>query len=269
MKTVLALELGRLRNAEYYQLMSSAMHCFPGELQDKYKFISRYVKLNDCMTLFEGLFNNNNKAEETPEVQAADKARDTVFIGIKQIVQGLLRSGDPAQKSAAEKIWHIIEPYKNAYKSGHGANSGSFHRFLSRVMEEEAYRYITMLNLNNQIDELITLNDAFDEIFYKRSQKYQAAKDADNLAEIRRKMNVAYRDLMAKVDALYLIADDDNVDATKTEIGALIDKVNGVIFDMSSTISRRRGVKIIIENEENKENDDDSPIEISDNVPKE
>jgi hypothetical protein len=123
------------------------------------------------------------------------------------------------------------------------------------------------LNLNNQIDELITLSDAFDDILYKRSQKYQAAKEADNLVEVRRKMNVAYRNLIAKVNALYLIADDDNVEPTKADIGKLIDDINGVIFQMSRTISRRRGVNIIEENKD--EENSTGPIELSGEEPHE
>jgi len=270
MKTVLVLDLAKLRNAEYYQIMLNVMHCFPGELQDKYKFINRYAKLNDCMVLLEGLFNKNKKAKETPEVEAADKARDDMFIGIKQIVQGFLRSGDPAQKAAADKLWHIIEPYKKSHRSNYGANSGSFHKFLVDVKEENVYYCVTALNLNNQIDELTTLNNAFDEIFYKRGEVYQASKESDSLVEIRKNMNVAYRDVIAKVNALYLIADDESVEPAKSEIGALIKQINGILFEMIRTISRRRGIKIIIEDEENKDDENSNgPIELSGELPHE
>ena len=260
MKKVLALYLGRLRNAEYYNFAYSVMRCFTADLKTDYKFTKRYDKLNDSMILFEGIFNKNKKAKETPEVQSADKARDAVFIGIKQLIKGFLRSGDPGQKAAAEKIQFLLEPYKGANATGYEANSGSIHKFLSDVKQEDVYHYITMLNLNYQIDELTTLNDAFDEIFHKRAESYLATHDADNLLEIRRKMNVAYRDLIAKVDALYLIADDDDAEPTKVKLGSLIDQINAIILQMSRTISRRRGVNIIVKDEENKDND--GPIEI-------
>ena len=269
MKTVLNLALTRLRNAEYYQLMSRTKHYFNGELRTKYNLIDRFQIFDDCMTLFDGLFAKNKKAEETPEVQSAREARNSMFIGIKELIRGLLRSGSPAQIASAKKIAFLLEPYKGANADGHGSNSGYIHKFIADVMEEDTYFYITNLNLNNQIDELITLSDAFDDILYKRSQKYQAAKEADKLVEVRKKMNVAYRNLIAKVNALYLIADDDKVETTKADIGKLIDDINGVIFEMSRTISRRRGVNIII-NEENKDEDNSTgPIELSGEEPHE
>ena len=71
------------------------------------------------------------------------------------------------------------------------------------------------------------------------------------------------------MNALYLIADDDAVEPTKADIGKLIDDINGVIFEMSRTISRRRGVNIII-NEENKDEDNSTgPIELSGEEPHE
>jgi hypothetical protein len=268
MKTVLALYLERLRNAEYYQFMLTVMHCFTNEQKTKYKFINRYDKLNDSKILFEAIFNSNKKAKETPEVQAADKARDTVFIGIKQIIQGFLRAGDPGQKAAAEEIMFLLEPYKNAYKASQEANSGLLHKFIADIKQDDVYNYVTMLNLNHQIDELAALNDAFDEIFYKRGESYLAAKDADNLVKIRKNMNIAYRDLMAKVNALYLIADDDDDNVVKGDIGALIDHINAIILQLSHTISRRRGINIIIKDDEGNDNGD-GPIEISGEAPKE
>ena len=267
MKTVFALYLGRLRSAEYYQFMLTVMHCFTVELKTKYKFIDRYEKLNDSKVLFETIFNKSKKAKETPEVQSADKARDTVFIGLKQIIQGFLRAGDPGQKAAAEKILFLLEPYKNAYKAGQEANSGLLHKFIADIKQADIYNYVTMLNLNHQIDELTALNDAFDEIFYKRGESYLAVKDAENLGKIRRTMNIAYHDLIAKANALYLIADDDSDKSVKEDIGALIDHINAIILQMSRTISRRRGVNIIVKDEENKDDDSDGPIEISGDPP--
>jgi hypothetical protein len=269
MKVVLTVHLTKLRNAEYYQLMSRTKHYFSGELRTKYNLIDRFQLFDDCMTLFDGLFAKNKKAEETPEVQAARKVRNSMFIGIKEMLRGLLRSGSPAQIASAKKIEFLLDPYKGANADGNASNSGLIHKFIADVMEEDTYFYITNLNLNNQIDELITLSDAFDDILYKRSQKYQAAKEADKLVEVRKKMNVAYRNLIAKVNALYLIADDDAVEPTKADIGKLIDDINGVIFEMSRTISRRRGVNIII-NEENKDDENSTgPIELNGEEPHE
>ena len=274
MKTLLAFELGRLRNAEYYNFAYSVMDCFTNELKTEYKFTKRYNKLSDLMLLFEAIFNKNKKAKETPEVQAADKARDAVFIGIKQLVKGFLRSGDPGQKVAAEKIQFLLEPYKGANAAGYSSNSGSIHKFLADIKQPGIYDFVTMLNINYQVDELTTLNDAFDDIYHKRSESYLATHDADNLLEIRRKMNVAYRELVAKVDALYLIADDEDTELTKDKIGTLIDQINAIILQLSRTISRRSGINIIIKdendkNEENKDNDSDGPIEISGELPHE
>ena len=260
MKTTLSVYLHSLRNPEYYYLFYSIMRCFTSELKTDYKFTKRYDKLNDLMLLFESIFDKNKKAEETPEVQSADKARDSVFIGIKQILKGFSRAGDPGQKAAAEKIQFLLEPYKSANSKGYAANSGSIHKFLADVKQDDIYHYITMLNLNHQIDDLSSLNDAFDDIFHKRAESYLAAKDSDNLVELRRKMNVAYHDLVAKVNALYLIADDEDAEPTKAKVGGLIDQMNAIILEMSRTVSRRRGVNIIIKDEENKDNDD--PIEI-------
>ena len=70
------------------------------------------------MTLFNGLFAKNKKAEETPEVQAARKARNSMFIGIKELIRGLLRSGSPAQIASAKKIEFLLDPYKGANTDG-------------------------------------------------------------------------------------------------------------------------------------------------------
>jgi hypothetical protein len=270
MKTIRTVYLRNLRNPEYYQFMLQVMSCFTVELKTKYKFTARYDALDDSMTLFEGIFNASKKAEETPEVQSADKARDAVFIGIKQLIKGFSHAGDPAQKAAAAKIQFMLDPYKNANAKGYEANSGFIHKFIIDVKEAEIYNYITMLNLNHQIDDLIALNNSFDDIYYKRGQAYAAADKAGKLREIRDNMNPSYRNLIEKVSALYLIADDDDDNAVKGEIGALVDKINAIIYQTALTISRHRsGVRIIVEDEENKDNDSDGPIEISGEPPRE
>gem|GEM_PF-811426 len=264
MKKVLSLYLSKLRNAEYYQAISVLMNCFTTELKTKYKFDGLYNELNDSKVRIDVLFNKNRKAEETPEVKAADKARDAVFVGVKQLIQGFLHAGDPGQKAAAEKIQFVLKPYKSANSTGYEANSGSIHKFLVDVKKNDVYNYVTKLNINHQIDELAALNDAFDEIYYKRADSYLASEKIGKLGEIRKAMDTAYRNLIEKVNALYLIADDDNISQTKDDIGELIDHLNAIILQTSRTISRRRGVKIIVEddNGDGNGNDGDSPIEI-------
>jgi hypothetical protein len=268
MKKILTVYLRNLRNAEFYQFILSIMHCFTSELRTKYKFNARYNALKDSITLFEAIFNENKKAVETPEVKSADKARDAVFIGIKQIVKGFAHSGTHLQKVAAAKVQFLIDPYKNANAKGYEANSGFLHKFLIDVLKPDMYEHITTLNLNNQIDDLNALNKAFDEIYYKRGQSYNAAAEAGKLRDIRNKMNPAYRNLIDKVSALYLIATDDSDDAVKDEIGALIDGINGVIYQTARTISRHRGINIIVKDEDD-DDGDNGPIDLSGEEPKE
>ena len=97
-----------------------------------------------------------------------------------------------------------------------------------------------MLGLTDAIEQLKTANNEFNAIYMGRSGEKLVRASTENMKSIPPKVDTAYRSLASAINALYQVNSlITRSDATETELGGLIDGVNGLIVQLHQTLSIR------------------------------
>ena len=250
MKKIQFLQVARLHNAECFQFYNRVLAYLNSFFVDQYKLERLFAPFIDLYHQFEDIYNDNHSSLLTNELKVADKARDNQFIGTKQMISSFERFGTEAEKEAALVLSHVLKPYKEALRKSMMKNSGEIRSFIADMTNSANAGYVTTLNLESRIAELENLNEAFDDIYFARESKKLSAKESAKLIQIRKDIDTAYRNLAEKINALYVIAYDEEDDAVKDDLGMFIENINAIVQTMQHSINVREGRKHSTEEEQ-------------------
>ena len=239
MKAIIQIYLSRLRNAEYYLLIKAILGLFHQALVEELKFESLIKNLKELADRFEDTYLSNQASILTPEAQQADRSRDDYFIGIGDIVKGFERLGNEEEKRAAAAISHAMRPYRNTPRTSLNENTAQLKAFIFDMSQGENRDYIETLNLSDRILELENLNENFDDLLHARAEKRMTAEEVGKLVDLRKEIDPAYRAVIDRVSALYMIAYQDKDETKEPQLSDLIDSINLNIRLIQDTVNRR------------------------------
>ena len=262
MKTVIQINLSRLRNAEYYLLIQSILGRFHQALAQELKFEALIENLKEPFDRFETTFLSNQSSVYTPEIQQADRARDDYFIGLGDIIKGFERLGNEEEKQAATAINHVMRPYVNTPRVSLNENTAQLRAFIYDMSLPENLYSINVLKLESRISGLEDLNVNFDDLLHARLEKRVSAEEVGKLVEIRKEIDPAYRAVIDRTNALYMIAYQDKDNVREPQLSELIDTLNIDIRLIQDTVHRREARrKNAKEKKESEVGEDESKIE--------
>ena len=241
MKTVNTAKLSYLRNAEYYLLIKSTLGQFHQSLTEELKFEALIKNLSDSFGRYEDTYLSNQSSILTPEIQQADRDRDNYFIGLGNVVKGFERLGNEAEKRAAAVISHAMRPYHSTPKAPTNENTAQLKAFIFDMSQGENRHHIETLKLSGRISELENLNANFEDLLHARAENRTNSEGVGKLVDLRKEIDVAYRAVIDRVNALYMIAYQDKDEEKEPVLSELIDRINLNVRLVQEAASRREG----------------------------
>ena len=240
MKEILKANLNNARNAEHYQFHSDVLSIVTVE-------VATAQKIEGLRSEYAALFDKENTAfiqnrayESTKEVEAKDRVRDELFLYIKQTVDSNLYCPVATKKAAAEKLSFAMKPYRSANSKAFAENTAQVTNLVADFQSETYAEYVELLGLTDAVEQLKTANNEFNAIYMGRSGEKLVRASTENMKSIRPKVDNAFRSLSSAINALYQVNSlITRSDATETELGGLIDGVNGLIVQLHQTLSLR------------------------------
>lgn len=235
----LKFDLHNPRNGEHYQFHSDILDIVT----------PAFVVTHDIETLrntYKELFDTENECYlsnknymETPEIEAADKKRDDLFLYISQTIGTNVRCPVESKAAAATRLNFYLTPYRNAPRKSYAENTAEVKDFVEKMQQDDIKGDIETLGMTNDIVELGNANKAFNTIYNKRSKENLARTTSDNMKSIRPKVDAAYKELASAINALYQVNFLVTKNSSKeTSLGTAIDEVNAVILRLQETLSR-------------------------------
>lgn len=235
----LKFDLHNARNAEHYQFHYDVLSVFTPDFASE-------QGVGELQTSYQGLFDTENTCylrntayKETPDVEAADKKRDDLFLYISQSIKTNLLCPVEPTAAAAKRLDYHLSPYKDAPRMSYSAGTAAVTDFVGKMQEEGIKEDVATLGLTSAIVELDNANKAFNTVYNSRSAEALTRTVSDNMKTIRPKIDAAYKELAAAVNALYqvnsLVAKDEEKEAL---LGDVIDRVNALILRLQETLSR-------------------------------
>ena len=235
----LKFDLSRARNAEHYQFHSDILRIITLDFASEQGIETLRTPYQELFDTENTCYLRNAKLQDTPEVEAADKTRDNLFLYVSQTITTGLLCPIEATATAAKRLDYHLAPYKDAPRLTYAANTAAVTDFVDKMQQEGIKEDVATLGLTAVITQLGEANKAFNDLYSGRSAEVLARTTSDNMKSIRPKVDDAYKELASAVNALYQV----NFLVTKssdkeTSIGAVIDEVNAIILQLQNTLSR-------------------------------
>lgn len=227
------------RNAEHYQLHSDLLTAIPADFADTMALAplrTEYARLfdieNDC-------YLRNTAYRDTPVVESKDRRRDDGFLYVSQRITTDRLSPVPEESEAALRLDYLVGPYRDAPRQNYASNTAAVADFVLKMREPANAADIATLGLTAAIDALDAANIDFNLTYTGRSTELLARSTSETMKTIRPQVDAAFRALASAINALFQVNELVTKDAAKgKEIGAVIDRVNALLIQLQSTLSR-------------------------------
>lgn len=239
MKEIMSFNFQRARNAEHYQahrdLVAIITPAF-AEAQQITQLQTAYAGLidveNDC-------YLRNAAYQDTPEVEAADKTRDDLFLFVAQSITTGTLSPLPNAAAAATRLAYLLDPYRDAPRLNYASNTAAVADFVDKMGEEANVTDLVTLGLTTAVDALAAANRAFSALYNARSSELLARETSETMKTIRPKVDDAFRTLASAINALYQVNALITRNAAKeAELAGVIDRSNAILAQLQKTLSR-------------------------------
>lgn len=262
--TFLSLSLTSLNHAEYLAHMNSTYELLPKD--DKPVIVSYSTESRSgiletgvpCLGLspefvqeFEkeilalsDVVNESRISLETKEALVHEENRDNFVIYITTRITRAASLPLEAEREAGRQLRDIIKPYINIPRLPVAQESVAIKGMLIDLRKDEYKEYVTTLGLDNYLAELEKENNAYISLTTERT-KSRAANKKETGAEIRKRLDVIYNNLM-------LLAQSYNIAKPTPESATFVKEMNQLISETKAAYARRSKGK--------KEKEEEKPV---------
>lgn len=229
-----AIDLAKLRNAEYIQLMKDFVGIIdrnnPTTLNVAGKLNDLQAKTVEMDTLFKKILASDN----TNTLLNIDKRRDDCIVGLSYVIQGYEYHYDETLRTAAQKLITNIRFYgTNIARLNYQAETATLTNIINDwETKPELLAALSTLNLTAWKDEMKNQNIIFNEVYLDRTQEYGNATP-ENLNSKRNDVNIVYYALRDRINALDVLIEAPEISpytTTINQLNALIDQYNNLII---------------------------------------
>lgn len=234
----LKFDLSRARNAEHYQFHSDILRIITIDFTTSKGIDPLRTAYQDLFDIENTCYLRNANYLATPDVEAADKKRDNLFLYCSQTIVANLLCPVEATAEAAKRLNFYLTPYKDAPRMAYAAATAAITDFVDKMQQDGIKEDVATLGLATAIEQLDAANIAFNAVYSKRSSEVLTRTISDNMKSIRPKVDESYKDLASAINAIYqvnfLIEKDSEKEAA---FSSVIDQVNAVILQLQKTLS--------------------------------
>jgi hypothetical protein len=230
-----SIELPRLRNGEYSQLMQDVLNVTRDNDPALMKVQVPFTALETIAGEIESLFKVPTSSVITGELEKLDLLRDNTLKGITGIIHSTTYSNDPIIKGHAAMLdIHLALFGKDITKDSYQSETSSIRNIIiDWDTKPELKAAMTALNLNSWRVELENANNSFAEYYLLRA-KEQGFNITESLKTKRLKANKAYYTLRDILNGYYVI--ENGAEPYKSVVAY----INGLLTNYTDLLDRRR-----------------------------
>jgi hypothetical protein len=171
----------------------------------------------------EGAFKKIPKSAFTEMLQSADGTRDTTFRGMSDANLSGTRHFNPAIAEAAKRIQIVLDTYGNLAAKPQNAETAAINNLLLELRSDKYAADVETVGLTDWLDELDKNNQAYNAIDNERYDE-SAQRNTTVMREARAAVDAAYRDIIARIEAIYLLENSEVHKEFITRLNAIVEK---------------------------------------------
>jgi hypothetical protein len=207
--TVTRFTIAKLRNEEWFRFHTEVKELvllYGAELLGVVRLFVFYCTLYDeADRLLEVL----RRSFTTAETSESDRKREAVFRSLRDVAKSFRSALDPAQQSAAEKVYAVVSKYNQAILRGSLASkTAAIDNLLQDLTTVsggiDLTQEVQLLGIGVWVTNLDTVNTAYKQSLAERSDEEAARSDAGRLRQVRMDIDHYYVNIINTIDALLL-----------------------------------------------------------------
>lgn len=229
----------RPRNPEHYQMHHDMLEVITVEFVTAFGIAALREEYQRLFDIENDCYLRNAAYQDTPELQAADRKRDDLFLYCSQTISTAELSPIEATSQAGKRLSYQLTPYKNAPRLAYASNTAAVTDFVGKMRETTNAADITTLGLTAAIEALDEANKEFNRIYSGRSTELLTRSTSENMKSIRSQVDEAFKAVASAINAFYQVNELVAKDTEKARtLGTVIDSINAVLFQLQATLSR-------------------------------
>jgi len=216
------IDTTHLRNNAYFQFHSK----FRGLVADNgAEALKVELQFNFYLPLFERMneaFKKIVKSEFTAQIHEANKARGEIWAGMTEMNFANLKHFNPQIKAAAAKLQILFDAYGDVLRKPAKENTAAIYNVLHELQNKYSAE-TALVGIRLWAAELKTRNAAFETLFKERNDE-AARKTHIVLKKARVELDVVYRAIVDRINALMLVEGDAAYEHFAKKLNEIISK---------------------------------------------
>jgi hypothetical protein len=229
-----------LRNGEHFQLHWTLVDFLKDKVTD---FTSLTTVFATYKRLFEHediVFKHNARMVGTAEIKAADKVRGDAFRALRMTVKALTKNINLPNRKLANDLLLIIDNFKKAPYKAYMENTAYISNLVEELQLPANQTKVEELLLDGLVTALYESNILFRTLYNNRSEWLEAQKKQGNMEDIRRPLDIAFRNVASAINTFYEFNELGEKNATtRSKLEAMIEGVNAHIDNALRAIAYR------------------------------
>ncbi|MDR2882799.1 MAG: DUF6261 family protein [Alistipes sp.] len=230
------IHLISLHNDEYWQFITRLADHIKASGAAAIKIEALHTRFVELYGQLDAAYKKIVKSALSADIDAADRARDEVFRGMKDVVASALRHFKPEVKQAARRVKIVLDGYGDVTALGKSAQTAAVTNLLGDLADTKHANDCAMLDLIPWIGELDKRNIAVERLMETRFDEATARTDL-SMREVRLAMDALYGQIVFRVESLQ--------EVLGTEPGApwraFIEVMNTIVEYTDNIVAQRRG----------------------------
>jgi hypothetical protein len=227
------IDFTRFRNDEHFQFHTEFQDLVVATGAETLKIATQFDTYQALKERVDEALKKIMRSAVTDQIQAADHRRDNTYRGLVYIVRAY-RNFRPDEAEAARKLEIVFNTYGwlNLVQRPLNEQTSAIYNLLQELNGTYADDIHT-INAGEWVKELEASNNTFEELVKARYDETAHRTDIV-LREARLELDVAYRTIIERIEALVIVEGLENYDA-------FIRRLNVVITKYNNNLAQRQG----------------------------
>jgi len=222
MNQIEGIDLTRVNNMAYFNFMKSVAERAEGNAKVAENAAEALAALKEKVAALDEVLNQSRKNPTTDKITAADAERDGFYMGYKSAVKGFLKMPAGTMRDAAATLWQSIKDYKIDPKEQLDKETGKLVNLITDLEGKYATQ-VAALGLTAFVENMKSANETVRTLLIERDNE-ESARVVGAVKSARAETDEAYKSLVLRVNALWVVQYDAAYDTFISEMNEQIER---------------------------------------------
>ncbi|WP_321997860.1 DUF6261 family protein [Draconibacterium orientale] len=221
---ILKIDLSRLRNEEHHNFHNEVNELIVRFTVDALKIQRYYPAFEAALADESAALDLVQKSMFTGPIADADHERDTITLGMEDMVDAALRHFNEDVREAARKLKIVFDGFDGITTKPYDQQTAATDK-LTELLETKYAAEVALVGLTAWVPELKAKNQAVVALVGERYTD-ESGKPPFKMKAARKQLEAAYRNVAKLIDALAFVDGPEAYEAFISELNQRIEKYN-------------------------------------------